>query len=441
MSQRDSGNSRASDSDATPDLNSKLNAELLSLGLEPDIANATPEEKAAANAREEQRIRKAFFEVAKPVSQLAGDAKELRWVVDKLIPVGSIIALAGQPKKAKKSLLAFQMCLDVARGGAFLGMDTLQGEAIFANFEDGYDRCARRVKAFGITAASVDDVKVLVDPSGWTRLLLYVRKFKPRLVVLDPLMELELLLGCRDENRADELGKMLAQLREIVRASGTSFLVPHHLAKATGMMRGSSALEGALDGWIYIHNVIEPPKLVLSWTSRDGADYHMDYVVQFDPGTSPSAGSAEESANTPRGSSARIRFAPLEPPQLGEYTQRKSRGNGEGAAPGRPTLSDADVQMSVRRALLDGPAEGLGRDELRAAAHVSNQRLATAQQALLTGGLIEKSKRGKLTLTDAGRALAAQEKPRAIKDLLGSDDGEPEEPNADDAHGGDDDAD
>lgn len=408
---RDGRDSRDADAPA-PDIKSRMEAELATLGIGKDPKDMTDAERAAWDAERKQKVRDSFILprggpkiIAEPFGEAVQDVQNLEWVVDKLIPAGSIIAIAGPPKLGRKSLLAMQMCLDVARGNKFLGLPTRQGQTIFANFEDGRPRCLRRLRMFDIQPGSADNALLLTDPGSWAKLFVYILEFKPALVVLDPLIELELMLGCKDENRADELGKMLKQLRDVVRESGTAFAVPHHPAKATGTMRGSSALEGALDGWIYIHP--EGSNLVLSWTNRDGDSYHVRYTVQF-------TGDTEEAR--------RVRIAPMEEPQLGEHVPKKkgksaSGGDGEGS-PTRVALTDEDVQASVRRALLRGPAEGLGITELRKEAQGATERINAAREVLTAAGEVELQKR-RLVLTAKGRARAMAERPKGIDDILG----------------------
>jgi hypothetical protein len=374
------------------------------------------------NQRPDGDVLAQYKQIATPIGQAVKDFKPLVWTIDAMVPAGSIIAIAGEPKLAKKSLTCLEMCLSVARGTPFLGMPTRQGKAIFANFEDGYARCVRRLKSFGVPDDALDDVDLVASASGWACLYEYVRRFKPRFCVLDPLMKLELLLNCKDENKANELDLAIQSLCTLVREqkgssseAATSLVIPHHVTKDKKVMRGSSALEAALDGWIYAYqeydNAVETN--VLAWTNRDGKDAYVKFGIEF-------------GANG-------VQFALREPMQYGKYIPRKRvKGTNSTASGGstaaRLQMTDDAVKAAIRKVLFDGVVDGLGRDDLRVAVGVSNPRLAKAQEELLDDGLVQKGKRGKLLLSAAGRALAEREKPKSASELLSDDDLNGEDP-------------
>jgi hypothetical protein len=355
-----------------------------------------------------------YYKIARPIGQAVKDYRELEWTIRGMIPQGSLIVLAGNPKYGKKSLICMAMCLAVARGTDFLGMNVKQGKTIFANFEDGYDRCVRRLVSFGVKPDATDPVDLVTDLTGYWPMVAYINRFKPRLAVYDPLLELELHLNCTDENRADELGKVLQQLRNTTRKSGTSIVMPHHMTKATKEMRGSSALKGSVDGWIYSM----PQKdgsIELQWTNRDGQHAKMTINVEF-------------AAN-------RVSISVVNPVEFGNFPEatasgggrkKKAEGTNADAKPELPASDDDTVAVRIRAALTASPA-GLARsglaDALRAAGTaVSNDRLARVVETMTTEGEIEKANvRAPMKLTAKGREQAKkdQETERAIREVIG----------------------
>jgi len=399
-----------------PTLTQTIALEERRLGIDDDNQALSPDEKDAALLRDYNRI-------AAPIGQLVKEAKPLDWVVENLIARGGLYALAGSPKKARKSLLALDMCLAVAQGRPFLGLKTNKGKAVFANFEDGRARCARRLKEFGISPDALDNVDVVADRNAFPTLCAYVKWFKPAFVVLDPLMELELLMGVRDENRSDQLGAMLGQLRDLARDANSAIMAPHHLAKATQNMRGSSALEGALDGWIYVRQKEKEGTLSLEWTNRDSEPGTVGFGIDFTGG--------------------RTRVAATNAPVYGPLPEQSGRGQGAGAG-GKGAAkytgpSDAQARSALLTALLNS-TDGLGRDDRKASAGVGVDRLQKIQSELLQEGLVEQKGR-KMVLTEKGKESAtkavAASAPRDVIDLIGGDDAagggsdEPTEENGD----------
>lgn len=69
--------------------------------------------------------------------------KPIEFVIDGLIAQGLYI-LAGAPK-VRKSWLALDMCLSIAKGESVLGQKTLQGTALYLCLEDSYARIQNRL--------------------------------------------------------------------------------------------------------------------------------------------------------------------------------------------------------------------------------------------------------------------------------------------------------
>lgn len=70
--------------------------------------------------------------------------KQIQWVVKDVIPAGNIL-LAARPKM-RKTWLALQLSLAVARGLPFLGWECVKGDVLFLGLEDNERRVQNRIK-------------------------------------------------------------------------------------------------------------------------------------------------------------------------------------------------------------------------------------------------------------------------------------------------------
>ena len=86
-----------------------------------------------------------------------------RWLVDGLIPSGTVSLLGGDGGTGK-SLVALQLAVAVATGGAWLGLPVTSGRAIYISAEDDHDELHRRLSditcAEGVTLADLDNLTV-----------------------------------------------------------------------------------------------------------------------------------------------------------------------------------------------------------------------------------------------------------------------------------------
>ena len=70
--------------------------------------------------------------------------KKVDWIVQDVIPAGNIL-LAARPKM-RKTWLALQLALAVARGEQFLGYNCIKGDVLFLGLEDNERRVQNRIK-------------------------------------------------------------------------------------------------------------------------------------------------------------------------------------------------------------------------------------------------------------------------------------------------------
>lgn len=192
-------------------------------------------------------------QVSRRVADLVGDDTSLKWVVDGILPEGSLIMLAGSPKKSRKTLTAMHMGLCVAQGLPFLGkIATSCRRVVYTFLEDGPKRGARRFKQLGVDPVLHQNVAMAATfgPGNyWTMHERISATKEPILWVIDPLAELMTHCKVTDENNATEVTNFLRPLRELCQEKGHTIVLIHHFRKAGDRARGSSSLEAAVDGW------------------------------------------------------------------------------------------------------------------------------------------------------------------------------------------------
>lgn len=374
-----------------PTLTEVIAAKERELGIDDANQALDPEAKAA-------RLVTAYSSLATPIGQAVKDAREVQWVVKNMIARGGLYLLAGNPKRARKSLLCLEMCLAVARGRTFLGMPATANKAIFANFEDGYIRCARRLKQLGVPDDAPFNVDLIASRGGFGLLCTYIKWQRPPFVVLDPMVEIELLMGVRDENRSDQIANMLADLRDLAREANTALLAPHHLARAGQNVRGSTAFEGSVDGWLIVRTS-KDGVYTLESTNRDAPDMTIPFALEFGEGY--------------------VKVSATAPPIVGpipEFSMKKSNGAGGKKSPGRPAGTTDDMARNALLQALANSTDGLGWDDRRAATNVGADRFRAIQAGLVRDGLAEQRGR-KMYLTPKGTLEAKKSEPQPVDEF------------------------
>lgn len=140
--------------DASPWVTTKDAKHLQKWQERTDYVPRTIREAWAASATKEADKMEGFKSLApeKPrfVTAAELDRMELppvQWAVPGLLPAG-LVFLVAAPKMGK-SWLAFDLCLSVAAGDAWLGHETNQGATLYLALEDGLNRLQKRLKTIG----------------------------------------------------------------------------------------------------------------------------------------------------------------------------------------------------------------------------------------------------------------------------------------------------
>jgi hypothetical protein len=200
------------------------------------------------------------------VAELASDEIAERWLVEQLWCAKSVGVIGGAPKCAK-TWLGLDMALSVATGTPCLGKYTVPepGPVLVYLAEDALPAVRERIDGMarhrGLDLDQVE-IHVITTPvlrldqdRDRTRLWETVRRLRPRLLVLDPLVRLHGI----DENHAGDVAELLAYFRSLQRQLGLSVLLVHHTRKnaadgvATGQgLRGSGDIHAFGDSNLYL---------------------------------------------------------------------------------------------------------------------------------------------------------------------------------------------
>ena len=214
------------------------------------------------------------------VAELPSEELAERWLVEQLWCARSVGVIGGAPKCAK-TWLGLDMALSVATGTPCLGKYTVPepGPVLIYLAEDALRAVRERIEGMARhRALDLDEVEIHVITApvlrldhdrDRTRLWETVRRLRPRLLVLDPLVRLHGI----DENHAGDVAELLGYLRVLQRELGLSVLLVHHTRKnaaegaAAGLgLRGSGDIHAFGDSNLYLQRTKE--HLILSSEHR-----------------------------------------------------------------------------------------------------------------------------------------------------------------------------
>lgn len=205
-------------------------------------------------------------ELPKPSAIIAG-----------VIPDDARVVLSGPPKGARKTWLLLHLALCIISGQKFLGQfEVLKpGPVFFYSGEEPKWHLQKRLwqlaRGWGCEGALPMDnplfrhpfhildrkQRVRLDTAGdRAKLRMAIEKYKPSVVIADPLVHLH----HTDENDAGAMAsELLEPLSEVVGATGTTLVLCHHISKGEndgGMrMRGTTALWGWYDAGLHAQPV------------------------------------------------------------------------------------------------------------------------------------------------------------------------------------------
>lgn len=216
-------------------------------------------------------------------------------VVKGLLPVG-MNAIIGSPKMGK-SWFALQLCMCVASGKDFLGMETVQGDVLYLDLEGSPSRMSQRLRTLTLdrwpehmyivhqTDASIGNgLEEQID--DWCNNVAE----KPVLVVIDTLVRVKGKNAGRD-NAYEHDSSVYKRLQSYALNKPICILGVHHFNKMplaagddwTLKCSGSTGLYGVCDGFFGLFRQRGSDEGTLKISGRDLLDN--DIVLGFDNGT------------------------------------------------------------------------------------------------------------------------------------------------------------
>jgi hypothetical protein len=216
-----------------------------------------------------------------PAGELVSRTAPLSWIVEGLFLEAGAGILGGAPKSCK-SFFALDLCVSIASGTSCAGVFRIlaPGPVVVLCAEDPHAVISQRLSALargrGRELGELP-IEVIVEPvvrlpEGIERLEATLAAFKPRLLLLDPLIRLHRA----DENSASEMSVILDGLRKLARSSKTAILLVHHTRKAAASnagtgLRGSSDLHAFGDSNLYLRKLSQDATLELKIEHRAAA--------------------------------------------------------------------------------------------------------------------------------------------------------------------------
>ena len=228
-----------------------------------------------------------LFDVFSAMDVLDG-LPEARYVVDQMIPEGSVTLLVGEAG-CGKTYAMLSLCLCVSTGMDWTGKQTQQGTALFVDEESGQNRLLRRVQSimngYGINPFDAWNCKFvsgegfnLTDERGVNRFERLIEGQCPSLVVIDALAD---VIPGVDENSVKDVQPAFMALRRIAEEHNVAIVVIHHTNKSGGY-RGSSAMKGSVDLLLTVESNSRQSTLTFkSEKVRDGEPFEFSALTRF----------------------------------------------------------------------------------------------------------------------------------------------------------------
>jgi hypothetical protein len=175
--------------------------------------------------------------------------EKVSWTVDGLLPAGGVSLLVAKPKTGK-STLARGCAISVARGKKFLGRPTSPGKVVYLALEEKKGEVRKHFEDLGADGSEPIFVHCAAAPQDAVgELLELVKRVRPALVIIDPILRLTRL---RDANDYAQVNLAMEPLVVMAREFNTHLLLVYHMGKgervdATDQILGSTAFFAAVD--------------------------------------------------------------------------------------------------------------------------------------------------------------------------------------------------
>jgi hypothetical protein len=202
------------------------------------------------------------------------------WLIKGVLPKGELSVLYG-PSGSGKSFVALDMALAVARGVDWFGNHTQRGNVAIVMAEGG-GGASLRLRAYekhhGVRLADIPNLHILTAAPNLfqgdddiAELIAELKKLGPLdIVQIDTLAQVS---PGANENASEDMGKVLANVKIVNRATSATPQVVHHSGKdITKGSRGWSGLKGAADSQLEVFKHEDGLREILVEKMKDGRD-------------------------------------------------------------------------------------------------------------------------------------------------------------------------
>ena len=181
---------------------------------------------------------------------------KIDFIHDPLLPEGSITLVCGDAGIGKSYISLF-LGFIISEGMDFLGSKTKKKNVLFVDLESSLPLLNTRIQSINIKSENIffytESLNFLMkeDVAELKNEILYR---DAGFCVIDSLMD---IIPGVNENDSGAMNQIFSALRSLVKQTGCSFLIIHHVNKANGDYRGSSAIKGAIDALYTLKSVKE----------------------------------------------------------------------------------------------------------------------------------------------------------------------------------------
>lgn len=242
---------------------------------------------------------------------LAAARDETPFLVTNYIPQGGVVFFAGKPG-AKKSWLAYDLCLAVVRNAKWLGQKVVPGKhcALVLNFDNPEWELGRRFKRLGMEPEDqifFHSICSKPPPEGLPAILQLPRageavmaicdQISPSLIIVDSFRQAH----TEEERSSSGMAHVMSWLK-VLTGRGATVLVLHHLRKSVpgaddvdaDAMRGSSEILASADCSVMVYEdrcewkktrgwEMDDTHRTISFAVEDDANEPYTYVRKVNP--------------------------------------------------------------------------------------------------------------------------------------------------------------
>jgi hypothetical protein len=210
----------------------------------------------------------------------------VRWLIDKVLPVGAFTALYGPPGSFK-SFIALDIAEAIATGRTWMGNEVSEPGAVLYLCGEGFGGVGARIKAIKQHHQTEDGAPIYVirhqlnlrsSIEDFNALMLAVEHLvidtgiNFKLIIIDTLAR---AFGGGDENSASDMMQFVVTCGHIQKiVQDAALMLLHHSGKDSAKgMRGSSALLGAVDSELELIRFEDSMKgIIRTAKQKDGED-------------------------------------------------------------------------------------------------------------------------------------------------------------------------